>query len=101
VPAQQLLRFLMILLHPVPPVGILHHLLQRRARAEVAPEVAPLPVAAILPDQPADLPRAVRPHPPAADRHEPPTPPALAAFTPVDGPPRSLPPGGDHRVGPL
>src|SRR3954452_13667158 len=100
VPAQQPLRFLVILLHPVPPMGILHHLLQRRVRAEVAPEVTPLLVAAILPDQPADPARAVRPHPPAADRHEPPTQPALAAFTPVDGPPRSLALGGDHRVGP-
>src|SRR3954463_1079195 len=88
VPAQQLLRFLVILLHPVPPVGILHHLLQRRARAEVAPEVAPLPVAAILPDQPADPPRAVRPHPPAADRHAPPTHPP----PPATGPPRTAPP---------
>src|SRR5439155_17975818 len=60
VPAQQPLGFLVILLHPVPPVGILHHLLQRRLRAEVAPEVAPLPIGAILPDQPADPPRAVR-----------------------------------------
>src|SRR4051812_32443299 len=101
IPAQQLLRSLVILLHPVPPMRILHHLLQRRARAEVAPEVAPLPVAALLPDQPTDPPRAVRPHPPAADRHEPPTQPALAAFTPVDGMPRSLALGGDRRVGPL
>src|SRR3954452_11935644 len=36
IPAEQPLRFLMILLHPVPAVGVLHHLLQRRVRAEVA-----------------------------------------------------------------
>src|SRR5438270_7093553 len=101
VPAQQPLRFLVILLYPVPPVGVLHHLLQRHARAEVAPEVAPLPIGAILPDQPADPPRAVCPHPPAADRHEASTQPALAAFAPVDGPPRALALGSDHRVGPL
>src|SRR3954467_12825015 len=94
VPAQQFLRLLVILLHPVPPVGILHHLLQRRARAEVAPEVAPLPVAAILPDQPADPARAVRPHPPAADRHEPPTRPARSRPPPPasSGPPRTAHP---------
>src|SRR4029079_8428943 len=53
VPAQQPLRFLVILLHPVPPMRILHHLLQRRVRAEVAPVVTPLLVGAILPGQPA------------------------------------------------
>src|SRR4051794_14297392 len=64
IPAEQPLGLLMILLHPVSAVGILHHLRQRRARAEVAPEVAPLPIGAILPDQPADPAPAVRPHPP-------------------------------------
>src|SRR4051812_9837857 len=101
VPAQQPLRFLVILLLPVPPVRILHHLLQRRLRAEVAPEVAPLPIGALLPDQPADPPRAPPPPPPAADRHEASTQPTLAPLAPVDGPPRAPGWGGDHRVGPL
>src|SRR5512143_2800771 len=51
IPAEQLLGLLVIPLHPVTPVGVLHHPLQRRGRPEVAPVVAPLAVGGILPDQ--------------------------------------------------
>src|SRR5437763_7901682 len=56
VPAQQRLGLLVVLLHPVPPVRVLHQPRQRHPPAEVAPVVAPLAVAAVLPDQPADPP---------------------------------------------
>src|SRR5260370_8060033 len=92
VPAQQHLRFLVVPLHPVPAVGILHHLLQRHVRAEVAPEVAPLPVGAILPDQPADPSRVLRPHPPPPDRNEACPPPALTPLPPLHPPPTPLSP---------
>ena len=45
VPAQQPLGLLVVLLHPVPPVRVLHHPLQRHLRPEVAPVVPPLAVA--------------------------------------------------------
>src|SRR3954447_17116074 len=70
VPAQQPLGLLMILLHPVPPVRVLHHRTQRHPRAEVAPVVPPLAVGGVLADQPAELAAGRRRPPPAADRHE-------------------------------
>src|SRR4051794_39948406 len=47
VPARQPLGLLVVLLHPVPPVGVLHQPPQRHPLAEVAPEVTPLAVAAV------------------------------------------------------
>src|SRR5262244_3169970 len=44
VPAQQPLGLLVKSLHPVPPVGVLHHPSRRHLRAEVAPVVLPPPV---------------------------------------------------------
>src|SRR5436309_3527401 len=72
VPAQQSLGLLVELLHPVAAVGVLHHPLQRRVGAEVAPVVLPLILllAARRPfaDQPARHPNPCRRFPPAAQR---------------------------------
>src|SRR3954452_6313080 len=65
VPAQEPLGLLMVLLHPVPPVCILHHRFQRHRRAEVAPVVPPLAVGGILANQPAESATARRGRPPA------------------------------------
>src|SRR3954470_23472250 len=53
VPAQQPLGLLMILLHPVPPMGVFHQPLQRHIRPEVAPIVPSLAIRGVLADQPA------------------------------------------------
>src|SRR5436305_799849 len=87
VPAQQLLGLLVISLHPVPPVRVLHHPLQRYLRTEVAPVVPPLAVRGILTDQPPRTMPPRRRHPPRPQRHEPPTHPALAPFPPRPPPP--------------
>src|SRR3954447_2431513 len=108
VPAQQPLRLLMVLLHPVPPVGVLHHRTQRHPRAEVAPVIPPLAVGGILADQPAELaaarrrrpPAPRRGRPPAADGDEPAAEPALAPLPPRHRSPLTRGPGCDHRVGP-
>src|SRR5262249_1792315 len=65
VPAQQPLGLLVVLLHPVPPVSILHQLVQGRLRTEVAPVVLALAGRAqrLLADQPARLAPAVGQHP--------------------------------------
>src|SRR3954447_7601632 len=71
VPAQESLRLLVVLLHPVPPVCVLHHRFQRHPSAEVAPVVSPLPIGGILANEPAQ-PATTRPGlPPAADGDEP------------------------------
>src|SRR3954452_23832761 len=64
VPAQQPLGLLMILLHPVPPMGVFHQPHQRHSRPEVAPVVSPLAIGVILADQPARSPSPRRGHPP-------------------------------------
>src|SRR5262249_59847778 len=90
-----------VLLDPVAPVRVLHHPLHRHMRAEVAPVVAPLAVTAVLADQPAYPPLALRGNPPAAPSHHPGSQPALAALAPADHPPLPLATGGHQRVGPL
>src|SRR5271165_1989418 len=42
VPAQEPLGLLVVLLHPVPPMRVLHHRLQRHPRPEVAPVIPTL-----------------------------------------------------------
>src|SRR5690606_35524430 len=68
VPAQQPLGLLVEPLDPVPPVGVLDHLGQRRPRPEVAPVILPASFLARrlpLADQPAEVPPTVRGHAPA------------------------------------
>src|SRR5262245_57148286 len=101
VPAQQALGLLVELLHPVPPMGVLHHPHQRRVLPEVAPVVAPLAVAAVLADQPAYPPRALGGDSPAAQGHHLGVQPALAALTPANRPPLPLATGGYQRLRPL
>src|SRR5512147_961020 len=50
VPAQEPLGRLVIALHPVPPVGVLHHPPPRDIESEAAPVVPSLAVGRILPD---------------------------------------------------
>src|SRR5262245_639218 len=85
VPAQEPLGLLVELLHPRTPVGVLHHLLQRRLLPEVAPVVLPLLLPAPrrpLADQPARKPLALRRHAPAPQRAETRLEPALCALAP-------------------
>ena len=100
VPAQQPLGLLMILLHPVPPVRILHQPLQRHLRTEVAPGVPALTVRGILTDQPARTTPLRRRHPSAAQRDEAGAHPALAAFPPSHRAPRPRRLGLDQDIGP-
>src|SRR3954447_4833036 len=88
VPPQQPLGLLVRALHPVPPVRVLHHPLQRHTRPEVAPIVPPLAVRGILADQP---PRTMPPRrrlPVGSQRDEPPTHPAPAPLPPRHRTPR-------------
>src|SRR6185312_5898513 len=89
VPAQQPLGLLMILLHPVPPMGVLHQPLQRHVRPEVAPIEPPLAVGGILADQPTRSSSPRRVHPPGAEGDEPPAHPAPTPFPPGHRAPRS------------
>ena len=80
---------------------VLHHAHQWRLWPEVAPVVAPLTVALIFPDQPADPPAAVGSNAPAAQGHHFGPQPAVAALAPADRPPPPLALGADQRIGPL
>src|SRR5215472_7030248 len=51
VPAQQPLGFLMVLLHPVPTMGVFHQALEGHIRPEVAPVIPPLAIGGVLADQ--------------------------------------------------
>jgi hypothetical protein len=85
VPAQQPFGFFMILLHPTAAVGIFDHDGQGRMRREVAPVVfalTPLTPARPLPDQPADVARAIAVHSPTSQCHKLPTQRASAALAP-------------------
>ena len=105
VPAQQPLGLLMILLHPVPPMGVLHQPLQRHIRPEVAPIVPPLAIGGILADQPARSASPRRGHPPGAEGDElgrassPGSPPATSpsATTAPAGPRSAHRPAGTPR----
>src|SRR5579883_1558277 len=104
IPAQQPFGFLMVLLHPVPPVGIAH----QRRQTGLRPQVAPVVLAVgrrvptwLLADQPAHASPAVGQDSPAAQGHEAPPQPALAALPPADRPPRRRRLGRDHRISPL
>src|SRR5262249_21325283 len=90
IPAQFRFRFLMILLHPVAPMGILDQHGQRGVRREVTPEIFPISVLApsgALPHQPADVAGAlpIPPPPPRRGENLPPPAPFPRA------PPRRLP----------
>src|ERR1700733_2324115 len=87
VPAQQLLGLFVKLLHPVPAVGVLHHPLQRRVGTEVAPVVPPLAIRAVLAEQPADPPSAVRQDAPTAQGRYLGSQPTVASLAPTDRPP--------------
>src|SRR5271165_7434259 len=100
VPAQEPLGLLVVLLHPVPPMRVLHHRLQRHPRPEVAPVILTLAIGRLLPDQPAESATARR-HPPAADGDEPAAQPTLASFPPRHRTPRSQGLGADQGVSPL
>src|SRR3954467_3416304 len=82
VPAQEPLGLLVVLLHPVPPVCVLHHRFQRHPGAEVAPVVPPLAVGGILTNQPAQSASARPGLPPAADSDKSAAEPALAPLPP-------------------
>src|SRR3954454_612886 len=101
VPAQEPLGLLVVLLHPVPPVGVLHHRFQRHPSAEVAPVVSPLAVGGILANQPAQPATARRSLPPAAHGDEPAAEPALAPLPPRHRAPRPQRLRRDQCVGPL
>src|SRR3954451_24030914 len=101
VPAQEPLGLLMVLLHPVPPVCILHHRFQRHRRAEVAPVVPPLAIGGILTNQPAQSATARPGLPPAADSDKSAPEPALAALPPRHRAPRPRRLRLDQCVGPL
>ena len=53
IPTQEPLGLLMILLHPMPSVGILHQTIHGHLRPEVTPVVSPLAIGGILANQPA------------------------------------------------
>src|SRR2546421_2121322 len=58
IPAQFRFRFLMILLHPVTPMGILNQHGQGGVRWKITPEILPVPIlapAGALPNQPAHI----------------------------------------------
>src|SRR5262244_4196049 len=87
IPAQFRFRFLMILLHPVAPMGILDQHGQRGVRREVTPEIFPISVLApsgALPHQPADVAGALAIHSPAAQREKLCPPPAFGPCAPRD-----------------
>src|SRR6516225_6382875 len=99
VPAQQSLGLLVKLLHAPAAVRVLHHLLQRRRGAEVAPVVLPLVLTGPFPDQPTlDTLRPRRGHAPTADRPEASLQPALAARAPADRPPGPRRLFGQHHL---
>src|SRR5512135_451653 len=101
VPAQFPLGFLVVLLDPVPPVRVLDQPRQLRPRPEVAPVVAALLRLAPrlpLPDQPAEVPPAIRRDPPAPQGRESAPQPPLAALTPADPTPRRRRQGLQGRV---
>src|SRR5690606_13395134 len=97
-PAQKSFSLLVELLHQIPPVSILHHRLQGRVRTKVAPVVASLAVAAILPDQPPDPSSPLRSDSPAPHSHRLDPQPTFAALPPADRPPLSSATGGDQRI---
>jgi hypothetical protein len=100
IPAQQSLGLLVILLHPVPPVCVLHQPLQRHLRTKGAPGVPPLAIRGILPDQPTRPTPPRRRHPPAAQRDESPAHPPLAPLPPGHRMPRPRRLGRDQVIGP-
>src|SRR5229473_687637 len=88
IPAQLRFGFLMILLHPVAPMGILDQHGQRRRDREVTPEIFPVPpltASGALPNQPAAMPGTLAIDPPAAQRQKLRSPPALGPLAPRDG----------------
>src|SRR5215510_4116361 len=101
VPAQQPLGLLMILLHPMPPMGVFHQPLQRHIRPEVAPREPPLAIGGILADQPARFSLPRRGHPPDPQGDELPAHPALAPLPPRHRAPRPRRLGPDQLLGPL
>src|SRR5271165_4887706 len=101
VPAQEPLGLLVVLLHPVPPMRVLHHRLQRHPRPEVAPVIPTLAIGRLLPDQPTETATARRRRPPAADGDEPAAQPTLASFPPRHRAPRPQGLGADQGVSPL
>ena len=101
IPTQEPLGLLMILLHPMPSVGILHQAIQGDPRPEVAPVILELTISRLLPDQPACFAATRGGHAPGSQRREPAAEPALASFSPRHRPPRPRRLGPDHSVGPL
>ena len=102
IPAQLGFGFLMILLHPVAPVGILDHRGQRHRGREVTPEILPVSVLAssgALPKQPAHLAAAIAIDPPTAQRHKLGPPPAFGSCAPGDGLPVLARLGRQQRIG--
>src|SRR3954467_13700833 len=100
VPPQQPLGLLMILLHPVPPMGVFHQPLKRHVRPESAPVVPPLAIGGVLTDQPAHLAAPRRGHPPGPQGDELPAHPAWAPLPPGDRPPRPRRLRPDQLIGP-
>src|SRR4051812_45063704 len=86
VPAQQPLGLLMILLHPVPPMGVFHQPLQRHVLPEIAPVVPSLAIGGVLADQPARFAPPRRRHPPDPQGDELPAHPASAPLPPPASP---------------
>src|SRR5437588_33721 len=101
VPAQQPFGLLMILLHPMPPMGVFHQPLQRHIRPEVAPIVPPLAIGGILADQPTRLSSPRRGHPPGAQGDELAAHPASAPLPPRHRAPRPRRLRSDQLTGPL
>src|SRR4029453_17264164 len=101
VPAQETLGLLVILLHPVPPVRVTHHLVQRYRWPQVAPVVAPLAIGTVFTDQPTGPTLSVALHTVTAHRHERRLQPALAALAPPHASPRPRRLRRYHRLGSL
>src|SRR5262245_12721621 len=88
IPAQFRFRFLMILLHPVAPMGILNQHGQGGVHRAITPEILPVPLlapAGALPNQPAHRAGALAIHAPAPQRQTLGAPPPFGAFAPRNG----------------
>ena len=84
IPAEFAFGFFMKLLDPIATMGVLNHERQIRCGGKVAPEILPVAIAACgaLPNQPADMVRAIAIHAPAAYCDKLGSQPTLTAFPP-------------------
>src|SRR5512147_314229 len=99
IPAQFTLGFFVILLHPVPPMGIFHQRAQWRAWWKIAPEVFPVAsgtACGTLSHEPPNASLTFPIYAPTANSHKARFQPTRAAFVPTHGCPRMFRVMGDE-----